>query len=261
MMIGSRFRSFARRLAYGRAIDGPQAEGRDNMPFYCLRKLRLYNCIINDDIFLQTVKITPLLQSLDISQDRAGFVPTDDAAIREQVRTASRGSRRPAVQVINRHPVTVTPDAVSKLHVFVPYLHTLICTNVASLNALPVELLRCPHLKIVTASPQLIIMPPPEITVGELFDPIPVGSHSLKLKGVLNLAMFRRADGYSSIKPYLEDVRASGVTHFPFIKLVFTGSGREGVGSCIDALRHAYFWPFGGLPGRLDSNHNPFLQS
>jgi hypothetical protein len=93
-------------------------------------------------------------------------VPSVDAVIREQVRTASRGSRRPAVQVMNRHPVTVTPDAVSKLYGFVPYLHTLVCTNVASLNALPVELLRCPHLKIVTASPQLIIMPPPEITVG-----------------------------------------------------------------------------------------------
>lgn len=37
---------------------------------------------------------------------------------------------------------------------------------------------------------------------------------------------------------------------FPFIKLVFSGSGREGVSSCIDALRHAYFWPFGGLPGQ-----------
>lgn len=39
------------------------------------------------------------------------------------------------------------------------------------------------------------------------------------------------------------------MTHFPFIKLVFSGSGREGVCSCVDAFRHAYFWPFGGLPG------------
>ena len=40
------------------------------------------------------------------------------------------------------------------------------------------------------------------------------------------------------------------VTHFPYIKLVLAGEGREQLASAVDLMRHAYFWPFCGLPGR-----------
>lgn len=177
----------------------------------------------------QIVRVTPLLQSLDISQAEEGYVPSLDDVAAAEVVSKRPGSRLTTVRHIrNRDPVTVTPSLVGQLWGFTPHLTTLIVTHVRSINALPVELLRCPKLRIVTASPELVLLPPPEITT----------------------------DGYTAIKPYLEDARNFGVTHFPFVKLVFSGSGREGVPSLLDALRHAYFWPFGGLPGRNNGDHS-----
>ena len=113
------------------------------------------------------MKASPLLTYVDISQDVNGYVPSLDAVARYEVK-AGRGAASPASfqHIPLPDPVTVSPAMVGRLWGFVPHLETLIVTNVKSINALPVELLRCPKLQIVTATPQLIIMPPPEITVG-----------------------------------------------------------------------------------------------
>ena len=43
-----RFRSFARRIAYGQSIEGPYAAGRQLCPFYCLRNLQIRNCNLSN---------------------------------------------------------------------------------------------------------------------------------------------------------------------------------------------------------------------
>lgn len=103
--------------------------------------------------------------SLDISQHERGYVPTMEDVVKHEVK-GSRASPTSRKHITMPNPVTVTPEVVGMLWGFVPHLTTLIVTNVKSIDALPVELLRCPHLRIVTATPALIIMPPPEITVG-----------------------------------------------------------------------------------------------
>ncbi len=112
--------------------------------------------------------MSPLLQCLDISQEVAGYTPSIDAVVRYEVAMTRPGARAAGLvkPVPIPAPITVTAVAIGKLWGFVPHLKQLVVSNVTSINALPVELLRCPKLQIVTASPELIRLPPPEITQG-----------------------------------------------------------------------------------------------
>lgn len=114
----------------------------------------------------QVARITPLLLSLDISQSISGYVPSEDALARFAVKGPERTHPLDITHLHNPSPITVTPAAVGVLWGYLPHLVTLIVTNAATINALPVELLRCPRLQVVTATPDLIIMPPPEVTTG-----------------------------------------------------------------------------------------------
>ncbi len=64
------FKSIARRLAFGRAVEGPLAVGRERCPFYCLRTLRLRNLHVADGVLLAALAVCPLLLDLDISHDK-----------------------------------------------------------------------------------------------------------------------------------------------------------------------------------------------
>jgi hypothetical protein len=99
----------------------------------------------------QILRVCPLLLSLDISRS----LPQPLAP------PPSDKKRLP-------HELDVTPAAIAALSTLVPYLRELDIRNCVAVNVLPVELLKLQHLTVLHASFDTIVMPPSEITRGEL---------------------------------------------------------------------------------------------